>query len=124
MNAEARKIMHEPDLALSATCVRIPVFVGHSLAVHAEFERPWAAGEVRDILRDAPGLEVVDDPAQARYPTPLDAAGKDPVYVGRIRQDMSNPNGIAFWISSDNIRKGAALDAIQIAEEMIARRLV
>ncbi len=124
MMAETRKIMHEPELPLSATCVRVPVFVGHSLAVHAEFERPMTADEVRAILRDAPGVVVEDDPANSVYPMPITAAGKDPVYVGRIRQDSSNPNGIAMWISSDNIRKGAALNAIQIAEEMIARRLV
>jgi aspartate-semialdehyde dehydrogenase len=124
MMAETRKIMHEPEMPLSATCVRVPVFIGHSLAVHAEFERPFDAAEVREILRAAPGVAVQDDPAGAVYPTPLDAAGKDPVYVGRIRQDASNPNGIAMWISSDNIRKGAALDAMQIAEEMITRSLV
>jgi aspartate-semialdehyde dehydrogenase len=122
--AETRKVFHEPDLPVSATCVRVPVFVGHSLAVHAEFERPFDAGEVREILRAAPGVAVADDPANAVYPMPLDAAGKDPAYVGRIRQDASNRNGIAMWISSDNLRKGAALNAIQIAEEMIARALV
>ncbi len=124
MTAEARKIMHEPSLPLSATCVRVPVFIGHSLAVHAEFERPIAPDDVRAILRDAPGVVVQDDLAANVYPTPLAAAGEDPVYVGRIRKDVSSENGIAMWISSDNIRKGAALDAIQIAEEMIARGLV
>jgi len=124
MTAEARKIMHEPSLALSATCVRVPVFIGHSLAVHAEFERPFSPDEVRTILRDAPGVVVQDDLTANVYPTPLAAAGEDPVYVGRIRKDVSSENGIAMWISSDNIRKGAALDAIQIAEEMIARGLV
>jgi aspartate-semialdehyde dehydrogenase len=124
MMAETRKIMHEPELPLSATCVRVPVFISHSLAVHVEFERPITAREVREILRDAPGVVVQDDPATATYPMPRDAAGHDPVYVGRIREDMSHPNGIAMWISSDNLRKGAALDAIQIAEEMIKRSLV
>jgi aspartate-semialdehyde dehydrogenase len=124
MMAETRKIMHEPDLPLSATCVRVPVFTSHSLAVHAEFERPMKADEVREVLRRAPGVVVQDDPAASLYPMPRTAAGKDPVYVGRIREDMSNPNGIAMWISSDNLRKGAALNAIQIAEEMIARGLV
>ncbi len=124
MMAETRKIMHEPDLAVSATCVRVPVFLSHSLAVHAEFEKPMTADYVREVLAEAPGVVVQDDPSVALYPTPRAAAGKDPVYVGRIREDMSNPNGIAMWISSDNIRKGAALNAIQIAEEMIARRLV
>ena len=124
MMAETRKIMHEPDLPLSATCVRVPVFLSHSLAVHAEFEQPFSPDEVREILRSSPGVVVQDDPAANLYPTPAAAAGKDPVYVGRIRRDMSNPNGIAMWISSDNIRKGAALDAIQIAETMIARGIV
>ncbi len=124
MMAETRKIMHEPELALSATCVRVPVFISHSLAVHVEFEHAITADEVRAILRDARGVVVQDDPANNTYPTPRDAAGRDPVYVGRIRQDMSRPNGIAMWISSDNLRKGAALDAIQIAEEMINRGLV
>jgi aspartate-semialdehyde dehydrogenase len=124
MTAETRKIMHEPELPLSATCVRVPVFIGHSLAVHAEFQRPFTPDEVREILRDAPGVVVQDDLAANVYPTPLAAAGEDPVYVGRIRRDSSCENGIAMWISSDNIRKGAALDAIQIAEEMIKRALV
>ncbi len=124
MMAETRKIMHEPELPLSATCVRVPVFYSHSLAVHAEFERPMSAEAVRDVLREAPGVVVQDEPSVNLYPTPRDAAGKDPVYVGRIREDMSNPNGIAMWISSDNIRKGAALNAIQIAEEMVKRGLV
>jgi len=124
MMAEARKIMHEPELALSATCVRVPVFIGHSVAAHVEFERPMPADEVRAVLREAPGVVVQDDTAHDIYPTPLDAAGKDPVYVGRIRDDASNPNGVAMWISSDNLRKGAALNAIQIAETMIERGLV
>jgi aspartate-semialdehyde dehydrogenase len=124
MMAETRKIMHEPDLPLSATCVRVPVFLSHCVAAHVEFERPIAPDEVRAILREAPGVVVQDDPEHAVYPTPIEAAGKDPVYVGRIRQDSSNPKGIAMWIASDNIRKGAALNAIQIAETMIARGLV
>jgi len=124
MMAETRKIMHEPSLPLSATCVRVPVFIGHSLAVHAEFERPMRADDVRDVLRTAPGVAVQDEPAVNEYPMPIWAAGKDPVYVGRIREDMSNPKGIAMWISSDNIRKGAALNALQIAEEMVKRGLV
>lgn len=124
MTAETRKIMHEPDLPLSATCVRVPVFKSHSVSVHAEFERPMSADDVRDVLRGAPGVVVQDEVSVNLYPTPLAAAGKDAVYAGRIRNDVSNPNGIAFWVSSDNIRKGAALNAIQIAEEMIARSLV
>jgi aspartate-semialdehyde dehydrogenase len=124
MMAETRKIMHEPELALSATCVRVPVFISHSVSAHVEFERPMSAKDVRDVLRDAPGVVVQDDPSSALYPTPLDAAGKDQVFVGRIREDSSNPNGIALWTATDNIRKGAALNAIQIAETMIERGLV
>jgi aspartate-semialdehyde dehydrogenase len=124
MMAETRKIMHEPELAVSATCVRVPVFLSHSLAVHAEFERPMSADAVREVLQEAPGVVVQDEPSVNLYPMPRAAAGKDPVYVGRIREDSSKENGIAMWISSDNIRKGAALNAIQIAEEMIARGLV
>ncbi len=123
MMAETRKIMHEPALPLSATCVRVPVFVGHSLAVHAEFEKPMSADGVREVLREAPGVVLQDEPSVNLYPMPIFAAGQDPVYVGRIREDMSSPNGIAMWISSDNIRKGAALNAIQIAEEIITRGL-
>jgi aspartate-semialdehyde dehydrogenase len=121
MTAETRKIMHEPDLPLSATCVRVPVFFTHSVSVHAEFERPMSADDVREILRQAPGVVVQDEPSVNLYPTPRFAAGQDPVYAGRIREDASSPNGIAMWVACDNIRKGAALNAIQIAEEMIAR---
>jgi len=121
---ETKKIMHEPDLAVSATTVRVPVFVGHSEAVHVEFSRPITPEEVYAILREAPGITVQDEPAVNLYPMPLAVAGKDDVYVGRIRQDASHPNGIAMWIVSDNLRKGAALNAIQIAEELIARNLI
>jgi aspartate-semialdehyde dehydrogenase len=124
MISETRKIMHEPDLAVSATCVRVPVHVSHSLAVHAEFTHPIQVEEVQALLREAPGLAVQDEPSVALYPTPREAAGKDDVFVGRIRQDASHPNGIALWIVGDNLRKGAALNAIQIAEELIARNLV
>jgi len=124
MTNETRKIMHEPDLQVSATCVRVPVYLSHSEAAHVELTHPMTAQEVREILSKAPGVVVQDDPAAHEYPRPVDAAGKDPVYVGRIRQDISHPNGIAFWLSSDNIRKGAALNAIQIAEEMIARKVI
>jgi aspartate-semialdehyde dehydrogenase len=124
MTAETRKIMHEPALALSATCVRVPVFIGHSAAVHVEFERPTDADEARDILRAAPGVVVQDDLAANVYPMPREAAGTDPVYVGRIRNDVSCERGLAMWIASDNLRKGAALNAIQIAEELITRGCV
>jgi aspartate-semialdehyde dehydrogenase len=121
---ETRKIMHDESIAISATCVRVPVFVSHSEAVHVEFSRPMSADEARDILSRAPGVVVQDDPAVSLYPHPWAAAGQDPVYVGRIRKDTSHPNGIAFWHASDNLRKGAALNAIQIAEELVERDLV
>ncbi len=121
---ETRKIMHAPEIAISATCVRVPVFVSHSVAVFAELERPMAAEEVRDLLRAAPGLVVQDDPRQSVYPRPWEATGQDPVFVGRIRRDISHPNGIAFWSVCDNLRKGAALNALQIADELIARHVI
>src|SRR5215213_387007 len=116
MLVETQKIMGLPDLRLSATCVRVPVAVGHSEALHIEFERPMSPSEARDILSRAPGIEVVDDPLNREYPQPMHAAGRDPVYVGRIRADVSLPGGIALWVVADNLRKGAALNAVQIAE--------
>lgn len=116
MLVETQKIMNLPDLKLSATCVRVPVAIGHSEALHIEFERPMSAAEARAILEAAPGIVVVDDPLNRQYPQPIDAAGLDPVYVGRIREDVSNPGGIALWVVADNVRKGAALNAVQIAE--------
>jgi aspartate-semialdehyde dehydrogenase len=124
MAAETRKIMHEPELALSATCVRVPVYVGHSAAVHVELSRPMEVEEANAILRDAPGVVVRDDPSISLYPQPWTAAGKDEVFVGRIRQDSSHRKGLAFWVVCDNLRKGAALNALQIAEELIARNLI
>ena len=121
---ETRKILHDPDLQISATCVRVPVMIGHSEAVHIDFEEPIGPGEVREVLSDVPGLTVVDDPALNRYPMPVDAAGEDDVFVGRIRQDVSNPRGVAMWLVTDNLRKGAALNGIQIAEEMLSRGLL
>ncbi|MEE8419593.1 MAG: aspartate-semialdehyde dehydrogenase [Dehalococcoidales bacterium] len=119
MLEETRKIMHAPELAVSATCVRVPVFTGHSEAVHAEFTRPMAPDEARHVLSQAPGVKVLDDPVISLYPQPWSAVGTDEVFVGRIRQDASQPNGLAMWIVADNLRKGAALNAIQIAEELI-----
>src|SRR5215211_257402 len=115
---ETRKILHEPDLPVSATCVRVPVAIGHSEAVHAEFERPISPAEARAILAEAEGVAVVDNPTEALYPLPVGAAGRDEVFVGRIRRDASHPNGLALWVVSDNLRKGAALNAIQIAERL------
>jgi aspartate-semialdehyde dehydrogenase len=121
---ETKKILHAPDLQISATCVRVPVFVGHSEAVHVEFSRPITAEDFYNIVREAPGVVVQDEPSVNLYPTPWTSAGRDETFVGRIRQDASRANSIAFWLVSDNLRKGAALNAIQIAEELIARNLV
>ncbi len=113
---ETRKIMGLPDLPLSATAVRVPVFVCHSESVNVEFEEAIEPEEARRILESAPGVEVVDDPESNLYPMALDASGKDPCYVGRIRADTSCPRALNLWIVSDNLRKGAALNAVQIAE--------
>ena len=121
MLEETRKIMHADDIAVSATCVRVPVMVGHGEAVHIEFSRPMSVDEARQILSQAPGVRVLDDTAISLYPQPWSAAGTDEVFVGRIRQDVSHPNGLAMWVVADNLRKGAALNTIQIAEEMIKR---
>ena len=121
---ETRKILHAPEMEISATCVRIPVTVSHSEAVHIEFTRPLEPAEVREILSAFPGITVVDDPPSNAYPMAIDAEGHDDVFVGRIRRDISHPNGIAMWIVSDNLRKGAGLNAIQIAEEVLSRELL
>ncbi len=124
MMEETRKVLHTPELRVSATCVRIPVMVSHSEAVHMDFSRPMDPSDVRDILSGAAGVEVMDEPGSNVYPTPTDTEGKDEVFVGRIRKDASSPNGIALWIVSDNLRKGAALNALQIAEEVLRRELL
>lgn len=121
MVEETRKIMHAPDIAISATCVRVPVFVGHSEAINVEFTHPITPDEARRILAQAPGVKVVDDPSVSLYPQPWSAAGSDDVFVGRIRADASHPNGLVMWVVADNVRKGAALNAVQIAEEAIQR---
>ena len=121
MRQESQKILHDPELQISATCVRVPVYVSHSAAVHLEFERPVTVDEAREALAAMPGLAVLDDPSANAYPMPWDVSGEDDVFVGRIRQDISNPNGLALWIVSDNLRKGAALNSLQIAEELAAR---
>ena len=120
MVQETRKIMHAPDMAISATAVRVPVYVGHSEAVHIELADPMEPDEVREVLGRAPGVQVIDSPATSGYPLPASAAGTDDVYVGRIRKDASHPNGIALWVVADNVRKGAALNAVQIAETLVA----
>lgn len=121
MIKETRKIFGIPDLAVSATCVRVPVFRAHSEAVNVELDKPISAQEAREALSAWPGLEVIDDPANGEYPMPLFAEGKDSTYVGRIRQDSCNPNTLDMWVVADNIRKGAALNAVQIAEMAIER---
>jgi aspartate-semialdehyde dehydrogenase len=124
MIKEPRKILDVPDLAVSATCVRVPVYNAHSEAINVQFERRLSADEAREILLAAPGVEVIDDPANSGYPTPLYVSGKDPVYVGRIREDTSTENALDLFVVSDKIRKGAALNAIQIAEKMIEMALI
>ena len=124
MLEETRKIMHAPDIAVSATCVRIPVYVSHSEAVHVEFTHPMSPEEARELMAAFPGVQVQDDPESSSYPLAWEAAGKDDVYVGRVRRDISTSNGLAMWIVSDNLRKGAALNALQIAEEAVSRDLL
>jgi aspartate-semialdehyde dehydrogenase len=120
MVEETRKIMHD-DIAISATCVRVPVFIGHSEALHIEFSQPMSPDKARRILAEAPGVKILDDPAISLYPQPWSAAGTDEVFVGRIHRDASHPCGLVMWVVADNMRKGAALNAVQIAEEMIKR---
>ncbi len=124
MVEEPRKIMHAPDMAISATCVRVPVFIAHSEAVNLEFTDPMSPEDARQILSKARGVKVLDDPSVSLYPMPWLAAGSDDVYVGRIRTDASHPRGLVMWVVSDNLRKGAALNAIQIAEEASRREWV
>jgi aspartate-semialdehyde dehydrogenase len=123
MVAETKKIL-DPKIKLTATCVRVPVFIGHSEAVNIEFARPITADEAREILRDAPGCAVVDKRENGGYVTPLESAGEDATYISRIREDPTIDNGLNMWVVSDNLRKGAALNAIQIAELLVERGLV
>ncbi|MCW8085063.1 aspartate-semialdehyde dehydrogenase [Sabulicella glaciei] len=123
MAVETRKIL-DPDIAVVATAVRVPVFVGHSEAVHVEFEGPITVAQARDALRDAPGLQLVDRREDGGYVTQLDAAGEDAVFVSRLRKDPTVPHGLAFWCVGDNLRKGAALNAVQIAEELVRQGLL
>ncbi|HZW27817.1 MAG TPA: aspartate-semialdehyde dehydrogenase [Trueperaceae bacterium] len=115
---ESRKILGLPDLAVSATCVRVPVYRAHSEAIHASFERPVTADAAREVLAASPGVRVVDDRDGNTFPMPLDAAGRDDTLVGRLREDTALPNGLALFVSGDQIRKGAALNAVQIAETL------
>ncbi|MFD1793227.1 aspartate-semialdehyde dehydrogenase [Ochrobactrum teleogrylli] len=119
MESEIRRILNLPDLPVSATCVRVPVIVGHAESVNIELERSLTAKEARKILDKAPGMQVLDEHQSGGYATPLDVAGTDPVWVSRIREDRSVPFGLNMWIVADNVRKGAALNAVQIAEELL-----
>ncbi|ADY73811.1 aspartate-semialdehyde dehydrogenase [Desulfurobacterium thermolithotrophum DSM 11699] len=121
---ETKKIMHDDSIKVSPTCVRVPVFIGHSEAVNIEFEKPVSLEEAREALENAPGVKVMDDIENLVYPTPIDVAGKDDVLVGRIRKDETVENGINLWIVGDNLKKGAALNAVQIAEVLIERGLI
>ncbi|MGL4405826.1 MAG: aspartate-semialdehyde dehydrogenase, partial [Notoacmeibacter sp.] len=123
MVAETKKML-DPKIKLTATCVRVPVFIGHSEAVNIEFENEISPEEARDILRDAPGCLVIDSHEDGGYITPYEAAGEDATYISRIREDATVENGLAMWIVSDNLRKGAALNAIQIAELLVVRGLI
>jgi aspartate-semialdehyde dehydrogenase len=123
MVAETKKML-DPKIKLTATCVRVPVFIGHSEAVNIEFEKPITADQARDILREAPGCQVLDKREDGGYITPLESAGEDATFISRIREDSTVDNGLAMWIVSDNLRKGAALNTVQIAELLIERGLI
>jgi aspartate-semialdehyde dehydrogenase len=119
MENEGRKIMHHPGFRASVTCVRVPVYRSHSIAVNAEFEKPVSVQAARDVLKKSPGIDVVDEPENKRYPMPLFTSEKYNCEVGRIRMDCALDNGLAFWVSGDQLLKGAALNAVQIAEELL-----
>ena len=123
MVAETKKML-DPKIKVTATCVRVPVFIGHSEAVNLEFEKPITADEAREILREAPGCLVVDKHEDGGYITPIESAGEDATYISRIREDSTVDNGLNLWIVSDNLRKGAALNTVQIAELLVARGLI
>jgi len=124
MVLETRKILGLPELRVTATTVRVPVMVGHSESVNVETKRKLTRAEALRALSEAPGVVVMDDPASILYPTALDAAGRDEVLVGRVREDISVENGLDLWIVSDNLRKGAATNAVQIAEHLVAAGLL
>jgi aspartate-semialdehyde dehydrogenase len=119
MVQETKKIL-DPNIAVNATCVRVPVFVGHSESVSIELERPLSVEDASELLSDAEGVVIYDEHKDGGYITPLECAGEDGVYVSRMRLDPTVPHGLSMWIVSDNLRKGAALNAVQIAEELIA----
>jgi len=121
MENEGRKIMHHPAFRASVTCVRVPVYRAHSIAVSAEFERPVTVEAAREVLKKAPGLDVVDNPDKKEYPLPLYATDKYNCQVGRLRKDSAFDNGLCFWVAGDQLLKGAALNAVQIAEELMGK---
>jgi aspartate-semialdehyde dehydrogenase len=121
---ETRKIFNAPDLKVTATCVRVPVLRAHSESINLEFKQPFSVTKVREILANSPGVQLVEDWQANYFPMPIDATGRDPVLVGRIRQDISHPCGLEMWICGDQIRKGAALNAVQIAELLAAKDLI
>ncbi|MDX8503677.1 aspartate-semialdehyde dehydrogenase [Mesorhizobium sp. VK4C] len=123
MVAETKKML-DPKIKLTATCVRVPVFIGHSEAVNIEFEKPITADDAREILREAPGCQVLDKRENGGYITPLESAGEDATFISRIREDSTVDNGLSMWVVSDNLRKGAALNAVQIAELLVERGLI
>ncbi len=123
MTHETRKIL-EADVPTSATCIRVPVANGHSESVNVEFAQPVSPEAVREVLRHTPGVVIQDDLEHRHFPAPRNISGQDPVYVGRIREDVSHPNGVNLWIVADNLRKGAALNAVQIAESLVAQQLL
>lgn len=123
MVQETRKILHSPEMPISATCVRVPVYIGHGESVNVEFDQHLSPQDAKEILSRAPGVKVLDNPQEDLYPLPIQSAGTDDVFVGRIRQDLSHPNGLAMWIVADNLRKGAALNAVQIAEVIVKEKI-
>jgi aspartate-semialdehyde dehydrogenase len=121
LGEETQKVLHDPDITVSATCVRVPVYIGHCASINVEFSHPVDSDEAEDVLSEAPGVRVIDDPTVNLYPQPWTATGMDEVLVGRIRQDFTHPSGLAMWVAVDNIRKGASLNSVQIAEEITRR---
>jgi aspartate-semialdehyde dehydrogenase len=121
---ETRKILHAPEMQISCTAVRVPVFISHSESVTLEFEKQMSPATVREILSQSEYVEIWDDPSSNNYPTPVDAAGQDPVYVGRIRADISCPTGISLWVVADNLRIGAALNTVRLAEKLVEMKLL
>ena len=117
MAAETNKIL-DPDIRLTATCVRAPVFIGHAEAINIEFAKPMTADQAREALRAAPGVSVIDNRIDEGYVTPAECVGEDQVYISRVREDDTIANGLSFWVVADNLRKGAALNAVQIAEAL------